>query len=401
MALGCVHMRSLMVTALAGRASEAERLALESHLADCAACRDEHDALAGVRRLRHWEPAPLSDGARERVRRAALAALDQPARPERSRRPLLVAGLTSLAAAAALLIVILRPPPSRIVDGDVAIVGVAGKKIPPRAELHAAGAGHVILDGPKVALAAGTDLGWDLASRTVALAHGTLDVDVDPHRHQRFRVKTPRFFVEVLGTRFTVTGEGVRTERGKVRVSQLDGTPIRIVAAGEAWSLPTPPVPSAPPPPPAPIRVAAPQAPIAVDVGPGSAPAAAGEAGRRRLAEARQALSSGDGEAARALLQPLLRKHGLVAVEARTLVAESYLVQRRYDEAIDNYRAILALAPRAPQAESALYAVAQLQLESGQREAAARTLTRYLARYPHGRFAHEARERLELIAHPS
>jgi ferric-dicitrate binding protein FerR (iron transport regulator) len=397
MSLGCVHMRSIMVTALAGRASEAERLALESHLADCGACRDEHAALEGVRRLRDWEPAPLSEVARERVRRAALEALDAPARPERSRRPLVAAGFTSLAAAAALLVVILRPPASRIVDGDVAIVGVAGKKIPPRAELHAAGPGHVILDGPKVALAAGTDVGWDLESRTVALAHGSVDVDVDPRRHQRFRVKTPRFLVEVLGTRFTVTGEGVRTERGKVRVSQLDGTTIRIVAAGESWSLPALPAPPAPPPP-APIRVAAPAAPIADDLGPASAPAAAREAGRRRLADARQALSSGDGEAARALLRPLLRKHGLVAVEARTLVAESYLVERRYDEAIDNYGAILALAPRAPQAESALYAVAQLQLESGQRERAARTLARYLAQYPHGRFAHEARERLELIS---
>ena len=398
MSLACVRMRSLMVTALAGRASDAERLELETHLGECARCRDEHAALEGVRRVRGWEPPHLSDTGRHRVLRASLDAAAAPAPAPRSRTPVYLGAFAGLAAAAALAFVLLRPPPSRIVDGDVAIVGVAGRAIPAHAELRAAAGGHVILDGPNVALAATTDVSWDLPARTVKLARGAVEVDVDPRQHKRFRVATARFVVEVLGTHFTVTPEGVRTARGKVRVSALDGTPIRVVAAGESWSLP----PAAPPPvapaspSPSSSSSAAPAAPPPVappPVAPLHAAALHGPDGER-LAQARAALSSGDGERARGLLRGLAHGTGERAIEARALIAESFLVERRYDEAIDSYRALIHVAPRAPQAESALYAIPQLELEAGRRGAAQKGFTRYLAAYPHGRFAHEARDRL-------
>ena len=398
MSLACLRMRSLLVNALAGRASEAERLELEAHLADCAGCRDQHAALEGVRRLRAYEPQPLSESARHRVQRAMLdAAASETRTPVRSRLPLYAAGLTALAAAVVALL--LRPPPSRVVDGDVAIVGVPGRAIPARAELRAAAGGHVILDGPEVALAAATDLRWSLEARTVELHSGAVDVEVDPRQHKHFRVATPRFVVDVLGTRFRVTADGVRTERGKVRVSTPEGQLVRIVAAGESWKLPAPqPIaPIAPPAPKAP-STPAPVAPPPVAPAPiVSAPHATHAADP--FADARRALSSGDGEHARALLRALARGKSDRAIEARALIAESFLVERRYDDAVDSYRALIRVAPRAPQAESALYAIPQLQLEAGRRDAAAQGFLRYLAAYPHGRFAHEARDRVARLTH--
>jgi len=196
----------------------------------------------------------------------------------------------------------------------------------------------------------------------------------------------------VLGTQFTVTPDGVRTQRGRVRVSQPDGTPIRIVAAGESWSVPPP------PPPPPPVAPAPPvPAPTELTVAPTATPHASPAIDH--FADARRALSAGNGERARAILRSLARGRSDRANEARALIAESYLVERRYDEAIDSYRSLIKIAPRAPQAESALYAIPQLQLEAGRRDAAAAGFGRYLAAYPHGRFAHEARDRLERLGH--
>lgn len=50
------------------------------------------------------------------------------------------------------------------------------------------------------------------------------------------------------------------------------------------------------------------------------------------------------------------------------------------------------------QAESALYAVAQLESEHGRPDEARAALHRYLARYPRGRFAREAGARLARLA---
>ena len=53
-ALQCMRMRALLLRAMAGQASEAERLELESHLGACQSCRAQHDALTPVRALRGW-----------------------------------------------------------------------------------------------------------------------------------------------------------------------------------------------------------------------------------------------------------------------------------------------------------------------------------------------------------
>ncbi len=401
--IGCNRAVTIATSAVAGQASDADRLELESHLEACARCRDEHATLSLVKRLRGWEPAPMADLARERARRAVIAAgaeaarrKPEPARSGRNAALALVGGL--LAAGAVLAALAVRfTPTDRVLGGDVAVDGTRASRIGKRAALVSAVGGEVLLGGADVQLAAGSEAAWRADARTVDLARGAVTVDLPPNRSGGFRVATARFVVEVVGTRFTVDPEGVRVERGTVRVLGPDGAHLALVGAGQAWHLPV----AAPPPP---------VAPPAIDngngSGSGSANAPAPSTSERpkprdlsraeRLGQARRALSAGDGDRARWLLQPLLAPRAGDA-EARAMLAESYLVEGRYDDAIATYRRVVHDFDGTPQAESALFAEAQLELESARPVEAARALTRYLARWPNGRFAREAREKLDRL----
>jgi tetratricopeptide (TPR) repeat protein len=125
-----------------------------------------------------------------------------------------------------------------------------------------------------------------------------------------------------------------------------------------------------------------------------AAPTAAPDEGAGvRLARARRALVHGNAAEARRLAQPLFRLERDVAAEARAIYAESFLTEGRHTDAISAYQIVSRDFPSTPQAESALFAVAQLQSEHD-RPAARATLQSYLRRYPNGRFAKEAADRL-------
>jgi len=395
MALSCLRSEGLLTRALAGRADEAERIEIESHLERCAPCRVVRDRLRLVGKLSTWEPPRLSDAARDRARRAALDGA-RAARPEPSRRgwPLFVA-LAGVGVAAALALSWARLPESRILDGDITADARRGIALDDGARVGSGRGGRVTLGGPVIELGAGTALTWHAAARTVELERGRVTVDVDPRQGKPYRIHTAHFSVEVLGTRFEVALDGVRTERGRVRVFGADGVELATLTAGQSWALP-PPLPSLPPAPP-PVAVPAPP-PIAPVVPPHAPPAAPpADDGRARLLEARNALSRGDASDARGLLHPLLRGRRTLAAEANALYAESFLVEGRYAEAIAGYRRVARQFAGTEQAESAFYAVAQLALESEGRDQAARALTAYLERYPHGRFVREARQRLDRL----
>jgi hypothetical protein len=140
---------------------------------------------------------------------------------------------------------------------------------------------------------------------------------------------------------------------------------------------------------------AAPAAPPTTTVAP--APTT-DEMARVRLGRARRALARGNAGEARHAVEPLFHLGRDVASEARALYAESFLIERRYADAIDGYQVVVRDFPSTPQAESALFAVAQLETEHGRPDDARATLQRYLARYPHGRFAREAADRLAAIS---
>jgi ferric-dicitrate binding protein FerR (iron transport regulator) len=399
MALRCGRARGIALGALGGHASVAERLELEGHLATCAACGADHQILGLVRRLRDAEPEGLTAAARERVR-GALAARPAPpvAEPRRLVWPIALGGALAVAAGIAFWVIAARPV-ERVVGGDV-VVGAAGAGSNADRDgivYRSTRGGRLVLGDAAADLAADTEIVWRRRDRTVDLRRGGLAVEVEHRAGQHFAVVTARFRVEVIGTRFEVDAGGVRTARGTVRILDGEGRTLATVGAGESWS-PSPPAganlggpvaprpalpPVAPPPeirPPAPTTSS--PVPTALD----------------RLTRARHALSTGHAQEARRLVEPVFRLGREVAVEARAVYAESFLTEGRYTDAIDGYRIVVRDFDGTPQAESALYAVAQLESEHGRPEQAKAALRGYLARYPHGRFAREAGARLARLA---
>ena len=397
MAMSCGQIGRLSVASAGGHASEAERLELEAHLATCARCSAEHALiLSTTRALRDAEVPTLPPAARQRVWRAALARrAHAPTVARRFGWPFAVGTALAMAAAVAIWIGVRGPSEYAIVAGDVHLVRNAAA---PGAEvILRSGSGHgglVRLADASGALSPATEIVWRREARVVELREGTLTVDVEHRPGQHFEVRTPRFTVEVVGTKFTVDMRGVRTERGKVRLLKPDGSEIAYLTAGLAWIAPDETAaaqPAQPPPPPA-EEPAPPREPS-----PAAAPAAsssAEEIAAARLGRARRALARGSAGEARRLVEPLFRLGRDVAAEARAIYAESYLSEGRYEDAVAGYRVVVRDFPTTPQAESALFAIAQLESEHGRPGEARVTLQRYLTRYPHGRFAKEAADRL-------
>jgi ferric-dicitrate binding protein FerR (iron transport regulator) len=388
------------LASVGGHATEAERLELEAHLAICARCSDEHADLAVVRALQAAEPEGLSSAARERVRRAALAGtVRTPLAARRRLWPFGIGATLALAGVAAILLVRRPADEARVVSGDVAIA--AASPADGAVSIRSARGGEVRLGDAATSLAKETAFVWRRAVRSVELGAGSVTIDVEHRAGQHFQVRTPRFVVEVIGTRFTVDLGGVRTERGTVRVLGLDGALLGTVTAGRSWALPLPVVPPAPteaPPAPAP----APDVKATLALAPAAAlRAPVDESPGARLAQARRALARGNAGEARRLVEPIFHLGREVAVEARAIYAESFLTEGRYTDAVDGYETVVRDFPRAPQAETALYAIAQLESEHGRAPAARAGLERYLARYPHGRFAHEATSRLAGLTAPA
>jgi ferric-dicitrate binding protein FerR (iron transport regulator) len=398
MALSCARAARVSLASVGGHATPAERLELESHLAVCARCSAEHAALAAVRALRAAEPEGLSAAARERVRRAALAGTMRV--PAQARRRFWPVGLGAAFALASLAVLLMVRRPSnepRVVSGDVAIAATS-PGTDGAVSVRSTRGGEVWLGDADTSLGAGTAFVWRRTSRSVELREGSVTIDVEHRAGQHFQVRTPRFVVEVIGTRFTVDLAGVRTERGTVRVLGTDGVALGYVTAGRSWALPAPTAPTG-----SPAPVEAPPAPTAAPVlalvSP-NPPHASFDDGPARLAQARRALARGNAGEARRLVEPIFHLGREIAVEARVIYAESFLVEGRYTDAVDGYETVVRDFPRTPQAESALYAVAQLDSEHGRAAAARAGLQRYLDRYPHGRFAREASDRLAGLAAP-
>jgi ferric-dicitrate binding protein FerR (iron transport regulator) len=394
MALSCNAAGQLSLVSAAGHASEAQRLELEQHLAGCARCSAEHTILAATTRaLRNGEPETLTAAARERVRQAAMA---QPARATlpATRLSWRLGTFATLAAAAAVVIWLAQRDPSaaRVLAGDVVVeAATASGGGRDTLALRSRAGGRVRLGEASTELARATAIVWQRERRSIELRSGSVTVDVEHRPGQHFAVRTPRFVVEVVGTRFVVDLAGVRTEHGKVRVLANDGTLIAEIEAGQSWRAPAEgPAPAADT---AATNIPQAHAPAAV-ANPVSGPDQGTEGAESRLARARRALAHGKAADARRAVEPVFRLGRDVACEARAINAESYLIEGRYADAIDAYALVIRDFPRTPQAESALYAIAQLESEHGRPGDARASLVRYLERYPRGRFAKQAADRL-------
>ncbi|HEX2657897.1 MAG TPA: FecR domain-containing protein [Polyangia bacterium] len=411
MALGCREAGRISLATLGGHADEAERLELEAHLTGCARCDQDHAALGLMRSLRAVPTATMSAAARESVRRAVAAHRVRAVAPQRRLVWPFAAATVGACAVVALALVTWRSQPYRIVQGDVTVSSsaVAGAGHERGWSFHSMKGGTIRVGEATTELAQRTDVAWTPAERTLTLANGVVTVDVEHQEGRRFRVRTPRFIVEVMGTRFTVELSGVRTQRGLVRILRPDGTQIARVEAGQSWSdqpvaerpslttpLTTPPLAVAPVGPPN-GKVAAPPGAIAARALATGMPVTRASTANR-LAEARHLLSRGDAAAARRLAATLFRQRGELAVEARVLFAESFLVEGRYADAVDAYRVVARDFPRSEQAETSLFTVAQLEGEHGRPADSRAALRAYVSRYPHGRFAREAGTRLSRLS---
>ena len=282
MAMSCGQVGRLSVASAGGHATEAERLELEAHFATCARCAAEHAIVLGATRvLRSAEPGTLSSAARERVRRAALAGRAHA--PVASRRfgwPLAGGAVLAMAAAVAIWIGVRKPRRDRCRRRRRDRRGGArGTRAGARRRRGASGivrsgrGGEVKLADASTALAPATELVWRHERRVVELREGSLTVDIAHRPGQHFEVHTPRFVVEVVGTRFSVDLAGVRTERGTVRVMSLDGKLIGYLEGGHSWTMPEPHA-EVPPPPAAPGEAPQPPAmPPAIVAAPTPQPA--------------------------------------------------------------------------------------------------------------------------------
>jgi hypothetical protein len=203
--------------------------------------------------------------------------------------------------------------------------------------------------------------GDDARGVLVRLDTGRVECDVTP-RHGRppFVVEAGPVEVRVIGTHFVVTRQGLATsvdvQRGQVEVTS-DGS-SSLVAAGQHWpaaSAAVEPAPSLPATPaPEPVRT-----PVDVRVGPPTTAPTLPSSPRARY-EAASLLEPRQPEAALAIYRDLARQGGAWG-------------------------------------QNALFAEGRLETDRGNRDEARRLLREYLARYPSGGNAGDARELLDRL----
>jgi hypothetical protein len=417
-ALTCVRARLRLQERGAGL-SAADALRLEDHLDSCDDCREQAVLLDNLRGLAARLDGRLAPPARERAITGAFAHVARRSLRAPSARPLQLAwGVAAFAAGAALFFAlrtneaahtigpnagpIAAAPHSapswdaRVISGALEIDGAAqqrGAILTAGRSLYTHDGAELALGHAQVSLRPQTRVRWNAEPHVLELEAGSVLVEVDPSRHQRFSVQTPHFSAIVLGTRFEVTLEGVRVERGKVQVVARDG---RVLApgltAGQSFSL------------------ASEQAALEES----AAPADPSEATRERSARNPSALKLGAGEwlqrarvslaerdprsARRAVDAALaLRPVQAVRAEALSLRAECARVDGDDRAAVRQYLQVANDFGRLAAAQNALFAAARLEAERGRHDHAAELFARYLARYPHGSLADDAARRLQAL----
>ena len=411
--LTCARVVGLLEQRAVGL-SETERLLAESHLAECAGCREQAQVLEGARRVAAGgADVVLSPSARELVLKRAFEAAASPAKPRTPRVP----AVFQLAAACVLLVSVAaagywfkhRSGGEVARQLDVVEAGklsssqgvlAAGAGVPPNLALVSQDAARFHVGNALVEAAPSTRVTWRAAADTLALEDGEVKVSVEhvPGRH--FRVNAPGFVVDVVGTEFKVDRHGVHVTRGIVRILAPNGRDVlALLPAGGAWSAP---VPNASESPQASARSAAVAAPADVpnDVDSGEANKArvAGlESVAQRLAMARRSLAAGHAGEAEKLVEAALGSHpgAREAAEGRTLLAECAVAQGNVARAIRLYLEVAKAFPGLPAGENALFAGARLSERNGAAAQARELFESYLQRYPSGRFRQEAERHLQ------
>jgi ferric-dicitrate binding protein FerR (iron transport regulator) len=403
----CRQARAAIMANVRQQASEAERLCLEEHLQVCPTCRTEKAQWRMMECLRDDAGARLSSDARSRILRTLMAVPQQA--PTREKRPLSMARPRLAFAVAGVLVVALG-----LWRGWPSATSPRGAQAP--TSVRAQTAGTLATAGAQIVYQAGTSFDVQPERRELRLMMGEVDVEVTPGGPGHFAVITPRFTVQVLGTRFVVGMERVQTLHGVVRVVDGQGRELSIVPAGQAWQLGQAPLhfqAQAPAPEPTPVAVAPEEptiqpakprvlamrtAPQAHTTGPKPTTEMPAEAPSvdALLGEARQALTAGETSKARERIVAAMAAHPTIRqrASAELLTANSLLAERRYHEAIAAFRRTATIFANQPEGELATFALAQLLAEQGRDAESQTAFQQYLHSYPTGQFASEARRRL-------
>jgi ferric-dicitrate binding protein FerR (iron transport regulator) len=237
-------MRDAIISTVRHQASEAVRLRLEQHLAECASCRAEKSHWLLMEHLQEQDPQHLSPEARARIL-GHLTHLPEPEVVEigPARRPWPF--LWGAGAAAAIIVALLVALPNR----HDSILGRTAEVDRPKqtsvdkehaVTIRAKAAGVLDSGGAHIAYGALAAFRVQPGGRQVELFAGEIDIEVAPGGPGRFRVLAPRFTVEVLGTHFVVALDRVQTLHGLVRVAEPDaagGRQLALVHAGQTWRL--------------------------------------------------------------------------------------------------------------------------------------------------------------------
>jgi len=426
----CTEFRLLLPEHNAGVLAAPLRDRLDAHLKTCRGCQEEFQVIhAALHALESAKPSKITDGQRtESIQRAIRAA--QLASPVPRRRGWGIAA-GGLALAAAALLAFLRMGPGKsdseasLASGGVTMNGARvpeGEAIPMGATVEAIGAEVARInleDGSSVSLAPQGRITLERETGyVVTLESGAATFQVAPQEGGRtFRVHTPEIQVRVIGTRFRVqhtTGDGseVRVESGVVEVRLRSSNEWMRLRRGEAHQsrdqgyrdLPggtdaSGETPEEAAPATGSDSVMAAEEEVEPEVPGGETGSHAQGAPTAR--QIRRRLRAGEVGPARVLLREARRRRGLSRsgrAELAVLGVEADLAERRHAVAIEGYLDVHRRYGGTAQAETALFAAAQLALDHVGRARGVSLAQRYLRNYPQGRYGDEARSLIQALS---
>jgi hypothetical protein len=388
-----------------GGLSERRRRRFEAHSASCERC---HARLSKMGAMLSVMRAPPDDaGTRDRMVTRALAA--SPASP--ARRPIRFSfafGAAALAALGGMTWVALRPPTDTVLLSGELLVDRrpvrSGEALAVGVEVRAGDAGGAVMklpNGSRIAAGPATVLVLDERRGTRwHVRRGRLELAiVDERASAGLSIVTDEGTATVVSATFTVQRASIagashtriEVQTGVVEVTaQRDGAHTRLTA-GQSLTLGDEPSDAA----------AAQPRPEPEGAPPHVATAKAHDVVAGTIAAIRGRIEAGELAKARGLLEQAKKRRDLDAnsrAELGLVAAETDLAEKRYDLAISGYLATAKSYPRTSQAEAGLFAAAQLAVDhSPEPGAGKRLLEQYLAAYPRGRFAGEARLLLRAV----